>query len=89
MKRSRNEYSELNFSKIELIKRQYSKQGNSCVSLVRRSKKLYYSNLNGEKVTVNKMFWKTNKPLLSDKILSKEKLTWFILTEKNEPISNL
>ena len=52
MKRSRNEYSELNFSKIELIKRQYSKQGNSCVSLV----KLYYSNLNGEKVTDNKMF---------------------------------
>ena len=52
MKRSRNEYSEMNFSKIELIKRQYSKQGNSCVSLV----KLYYSNLNGEKVTDNKMF---------------------------------
>ena len=89
MKRSRNEYSEMNFSKIELIKRQYSKQGNSRVSLVRRSKKLYYSNLDGEKVTDNKTFWKTNKPLLSDKILSKEKLNWFILTEKNEPISNL
>ena len=56
MKRSRNEYSELNFSKIELIKRQYSKQGNSRVSLVRRSKKLYYSNLDGEKVTDNKTF---------------------------------
>ena len=56
MKRSRNEYSEMNFSKIELIKRQYSKQGNSRVSLVRRSKKLYYSNLDGEKVTDNKTF---------------------------------
>ena len=48
MKITRNKYSELNFSKIEMIKRQYSKQGNCCVSLDRRSKKLYYSNLDGK-----------------------------------------
>ena len=37
-------------------KREFSKQRNYCVSLVRKSKKLYYSNLDEKKVTDNKTF---------------------------------
>ena len=62
-------------------KREFSKQTNYCVSLVRKSKKLYYSNLDEKKVTGNKFFWKTIKPCLSDKIVSREKLT---LIEEDE-----
>ena len=42
-----------------------SKQRNYCVSLVRKSKKLYYGNLDEKKVTDNKTFWKTIKPFLT------------------------
>ena len=45
----------------------YVKQRNYCVSLLRKTKKSYYSNLNEKNVTDNKTFWKTVKPLLSDK----------------------
>ena len=62
-------------------KREFSKQRHYCVSLVRKSKKLYYSNLDEKKVTDNKFFWKTIKPFLSDKIASREKLT---LIEEDE-----
>ena len=62
-------------------KREFSKQRNYCVSLVRKSKKLYYSTLDEKKVTDNKFFWKTIKPFLSDKIASREKLT---LIEEDE-----
>ena len=64
-------------------KREFSKQRNYCVSLVRKSKKLYYSNLDEKKVTDNKFFWKTIKPFLSDKIASREKLT---LIEEDEKL---
>ena len=56
-------------------KREFSKQRNYCVPYVRKSKKLYYSNLDEKKVTDNKTFWKTIKPFLSDKTVSKEKVT--------------
>ena len=42
------------------------------MSLLRKSKKVYYSNLDEKKVTYNKTFWKTIKSLLSDKIVSRE-----------------
>ena len=45
------------------------------MSLVRKSKKLYCSNLDEKKVTVNKFFWKTIKPFLSNKIVSRKKIT--------------
>ena len=53
------------------------------MSVVRKSKKLYYSKLDEKKVTDNKTFWKTIKPFLSDKILSREKVT---LIEEDEII---
>ena len=56
-------------------KRKYSKQRNYCVSLLRKTKKNYYNNLNEKKITDNKTFWKTVKPFLSDKTPSDEKIT--------------
>ena len=55
-------------------KREFSKQRNYYVSLFTKSEKLYYSNLDEKKVTDNKTFWKTIKPFLSDKTVSKEKV---------------
>ena len=47
-------------------KRKYNEQGNYCVSLLRRTKKNYFNNLNEKALTNNKMFWKTVKPLFSN-----------------------
>ena len=49
----------------------YTKQRNFCVSLLRKTKKRYYENLNEKFVVDNKLFWKTVKPLLSDNELVK------------------
>ena len=70
-------------NKSDENKRKYSKQRNYCVSLLRKIKKNYYSNLDKKKITDNKTFWKTAKPFLSDKTPSDEKLT---LTEKDKII---
>ena len=44
-----------------------NRQRNYCVSLLRKSKRGYYENLNIKNLTKNKLFWKSVKPLLSDK----------------------
>ena len=62
-------------NKNDYNKREFSKQRNYCVSLVRKSKKLYYSNLDEKNVTDDKTFSKTIKLFLSDKIVSREKIT--------------
>ena len=43
---------------------------NYCASLLRKSKSDYYNNLNDK----NKKLWKVVKPLLSNKIVSNEKI---------------
>ena len=58
---------------------------NYCVSLLRKVKNEYYSNLNEKDVTDNKMFWKIVKPFFSDKVTSSEKIT---LIEEDEIIGN-
>ena len=45
----------------------YTKQRNYCVSLLRKTKKTYYENLDEKKVSDNKLFLKTIKPSLSEK----------------------
>ena len=45
----------------------YDRQRNYCVSLLRKSKRGYHENLNKKNVTDNRLFWKSVKPLLSDK----------------------
>ena len=56
MKRTRPRIKFLK-NRIDYNKREFSKQKNYCVSLVRKFKKLYYSNLDEKKVTDNKTFW--------------------------------
>ena len=63
----------------------YTKQINYCVSLLRKIKTQYYSNLDEKNFTDNKAFWKTVKTFLSDKITSKEKIN---LIEEAEIVSN-
>ena len=46
----------------------FIKQRNFCVKLLRQSKKSYYSKLDPKVVSDNKKFWKTVKPLFSNKI---------------------
>ena len=40
-----------------------------------KTKKDYYANLNEKDIADNKKFWQTGKPLFSDKVQSKEKIT--------------
>ena len=56
------------------------------MSLVRKSKKLYHSNLGEKKVTDNKTFWETIEPFLSDKVVSGEKVT---LIEDDEIVESV
>ena len=53
----------------------YTKQRNYCVTLIRKGKKEYYGNLDVKAITDNKKFWKTVKPLFSDKSKSKRTIT--------------
>ena len=53
----------------------YVKQRNHCISLLRKTKTEYYSNLDEKNICDNKTFWKTVKPMLSKKIKSNERIT--------------
>ena len=46
----------------------FKKQRNKCVKLLREAKPSYYGNLNLKLLTDNRAFWRTVKPLFSDKI---------------------
>ena len=48
--------------KTEANRRAYNIQRNYCTSLIRKTKRDYYSNLNHKQVTDNKSFWKNVKP---------------------------
>ena len=47
--------------------RQYKKQTNFCSKLYKKERKKYYSRLNIKDIIDSKKFWKTVKPLISDK----------------------
>ena len=70
-------------NKNEENRKLYAKQRNFCVSLLRKIKKRYYETLNEKSVIDNKLFWKTVKPFLSDKIVVKNKIH---MTENGELI---
>ena len=72
MKRSRLRNKSLR-SKSEADKKNYVKQRNYCVSLLRRTRKEYYGNLDPKKVAYNRKFWRTVKPFLSNKSIENEK----------------
>ena len=66
-------------------RQKYLKQQNCCVSLLRRMKKNYNSNLSKKNITGNKKFWKIVTPFLLDKVLSTERITF---TENDKIINN-
>ena len=66
-------------------RRNYSKQRNLCVALLLKSKREYFGNVDEKKVCDNKKFLSVAKPLLSNKVVSNEKMT---LIENNNIIEN-
>ena len=74
MKRSRlrNKYLKSN---NEENRKLYDKQRNYCVSLLRKTKKAYYENLDDRNVSDNKLFWKTVKLSLSEKFSARERIS--------------
>ena len=80
MKRTRLKNKFIKY-RCERNKRTYNEQRNLCVSLVRKAKKEYFDNLDLRNVTDNKKFWKTVKPLFTDKGMNHDKI---ILVEDDE-----
>ena len=54
----------------------YTKQRNYCISILRKTKKAYYENLDERKVSDNKLFWKTVKPSLSEKFNARKRISY-------------
>jgi hypothetical protein len=74
MKRSRlrNKFIK---EKTQASKEAYTKQRNVCTGMVRKKKTTYFSNLNTRDITDNRSFWKTVRPLFSDKSSGGGKIT--------------
>ena len=53
----------------------YHKPRNYCVNILRRTKKKYFASINISSITGNKKFWKTIKPLFSDKSFHQETIS--------------
>ena len=63
----------------------FKKHNNYCNRWYKKERKKYYSNINLQNITENKLFWKTVKPFLTDKGTNINNIT---LIEKDEIISN-
>ena len=59
----------------------YNSQSNYCVCLLQKSKKEHYENLNIKNLTDNKLFWKSVKPFLSDKLHIRDRIN---ISDKGE-----
>ena len=79
--RLRNKYLK---NRNNINKLAFNKQRNLCTKLQRSKKKEYFANIDTGELTNNKSFWKTVKPLFSDKSSNSPKIT---LIEQNEIIS--
>ena len=66
-------------------KNNFAKQRNLCVTLLRKSKRKFYGNLNEKELCDNKKFWGEIKPVLSNKVVSNEKIT---LVEQEKIVEN-
>ena len=80
MKRSRLRNKQLKNNNEE-NRKLYAKQRNYCVSLLRKTKKANYENLDERKVSDNKLFLKTVKPSLSEKFNATDRIS---LSENGE-----
>ena len=65
--------------------RQYKKQKNICTKLYKKERKKYYSRLNIKNIIDSKKFWKTVKPLISDKFNVSNKIN---LVENDNIVSD-
>ena len=74
-----------NREKTEQTHIAYKTQRNLCTSLLRKIKSNFYSNLHPSKISDNKKFWKTMKPMFSDKKEYNPKIN---LIEKNKILSD-
>ena len=59
----------------EKDQQRYAKQRNLRMSLLRKTKRIYYLNFNEMNVIDYRKFWKTVKPMLSNKLVSSDKIT--------------
>ena len=73
MKRSRLRNKFLN-TKSDIDRKAYKKQRNYVASLLRNEKKNFSSSLDTKVVTDHRTFWKTVKPLLSEKVTKHSKI---------------
>ena len=72
-------------NRTEENRNNYAKQRNLCVTLLRKSKREFYGNLNEKKLCDNKKFWGVVKLVLSNKVVSNEKIT---LAERGSIVKN-
>ena len=84
MQRSRL-YNKYLKDKIRAASMAYKKQRNVCVSILRKSLKRYYENLDTKNITDNKKLWGTVKPIFSNKIRLN---TYITLNEDEKLIKN-
>ena len=62
----------------------YNKQRNICTTMLRKAKRSYFDNIDTKNVTDNRKFWKTIRPIFSNKNVTNESIT---LVSNNEIIS--
>ena len=83
----------MSVTKFSESRQAFAKEGNYCVSLLRKSKRNYYSNLDAKDITDIKKFWKTVKPRFFDKTKSAVSITLKdnnkIVESQNEVANNL
>ena len=73
-------------TKFQECKQGYDKQRNLCVTMLRKSKKYYFNNLNVRNITDNIQFWKTVKSFFSIKVGANERIT---LIEEEKVVSKM
>ena len=67
--------------RTEMSRREYKKQQNFCVNLLKRAKIDHFANLDINSISDDKQFWQIVKPLFSNKVKGK---TTIKLVEKDE-----
>ena len=78
----RNKYLK---NRSEEDRQRFRKQRNLCVSLLRKTKRSYYSNINEKNIIDNRNVWKTVKSMLSNKFVTSEKIA---LVDNDKIITN-
>ena len=68
-----------------MSRKEYKKQRNFCVNLLKKAKKDHFANLDVNSVLDNRKFWQNVKPLFSNKVKAK---TTIKLIENDEMIDN-